>query len=150
MRRTHDPSCLRRRGRWLRSHPQQQRGDTRHLRGQCQLAAGDEIELARLAPDFQHHAPNCIAGQRVGGGTQGGVHVSCAHGHEKARIETEFGQSAHRHHARFNFGEILPYPHQGTPCRRTPREARDKTRRRRTLPPFREHLMHRADRKPAL
>ena len=51
------------------------RGDAGGLRGQSQLAAGDEIELARLAPDFQHHGAERIAGQRVGGGPQRGVGV---------------------------------------------------------------------------
>jgi hypothetical protein len=123
MRRAHDPSCLRRGGLWLRSHPQQQSGDAGHLRGQCQFAAGDEIELARLPPDFQHHAIKRIAGQRVRGGAQCRVDIGGAHSHQQAGIETEFGQSAHRHRARFNLGEILPYPNQRPPPRnRTPRE----------------------------
>lgn len=95
MRRAHDPSCLRRRGHRLRRQPQQQAGDTRRLRGQCQLAAGDEIELTRFAPDFQHHDTKRIAGQRVGGRPQRAIHVGGAHRHEQTRIETEFGQSAH-------------------------------------------------------
>lgn len=115
MRRAYDPSCLRRRGLWLRCHPQQQAGDARGLRGQRQLAAGDEIELTRLAPDFQHHDAQRIAGQRVGGGPQRGVHVSRAHRHEEARIDTELGPSAHRQRAGFNFGEILTHPHQRPP-----------------------------------
>jgi hypothetical protein len=124
MRRAHDPSRLRRRRLRLGAHPQQQRGHSRHLRGQCQLAAGDEIELARLPPDFQHHTTQRIAGQRVGGGAQRGIDVGGAHGRQQARIETKFGQSAHRHRARFNLGEILPHPNQRPPPRnRTPREA---------------------------
>ena len=151
MRRAHDPSCLRRRGLWLCRHPQQQAGDARGLRGQRQLAAGDEIELARLAPDLEHDDAQRIAGQRIGGGPQRGVHVGGAHGHEEARIETEFGQSAHRQRARFNFGEILPYPHQRPPCARPPRKACDKTRRRGALPAgIGEHLVHRPDSKAAL
>jgi hypothetical protein len=151
MRRAHDPSCLRRGGLWLRTHSQQQSGDAGHLRRQCQLAAGDEIELARLAPDFQHHAIKRIAGQRVRGSAQRGIDIGGAHGHQQAWIETEFGQSAHRHRARFNLGKILPYPNQRPPPRNRPsRQPGDKTRRRRTLPPRRKHLMHRADRKAAL
>jgi hypothetical protein len=121
MRRAHDPSCLRRGGLWLRAHPQQQCGDARRLRRQCQLAAGDEIELARLAPDFQHHAVKRIAGQRVSGGPQRSVDIGGAHRHQQTRIEPEFGQSAHRQRAGFNLGEILPHPQQRPP--RTPREA---------------------------
>src|SRR6267142_5443490 len=45
MRRAHDPSGFRGRGPRLRRHPQQQGSDAGGLRGQCELAAGDEIEL---------------------------------------------------------------------------------------------------------
>jgi hypothetical protein len=64
-----------------------QRGDAGGCRGQCELAAGDEIELARLPPDFQHDGAERIAGQRVGGGPQRGVGVGRAHGHQQPRIE---------------------------------------------------------------
>ena len=87
MRRAHDPSCFRGRGPRLRGHPQQKRGDAGGLRGQRELAAGDEIELARLPPDFQHHGAERIAGQRVGGGPQRGVGVGRAHRHQQPRIE---------------------------------------------------------------
>jgi len=151
MRRAHDPSCLRRRGQRLRRHPQQQTGDARGLRRQRQLAAGDEIELTRLPPDFQHHDTQRIAGQRIGGRPQRGFHISGAHRHQKTRIETEFGQPAHRQRARFNFGEILTHPHQRPPCRRPPREPCDKTRRRGALPAcLREHLVHRPQGEAAL
>ena len=83
MRRAHDPSRLRGRGLRRRRHPQQQRGDAGGLRGQGQLAAGDEIELPRLAPDFQHDGAERIAGQRVGGGAQRGVDIGGAHGHQR-------------------------------------------------------------------
>ena len=82
MRRAHDPSGFRGRGPRLRRHPQQQRGDAGGLRGQRELAAGDEIELTRLPPDFQHDGAERIAGQRVGSGPQRGVGVGGAHGHE--------------------------------------------------------------------
>ena len=151
MRRAHDPSRLRRRGLRLGRHPQQQAGDAGGLRCQRQLAAGDEIELTRFAPDLQHHDAERIAGQRVGGGPQRGLHVGGAHRHEEPRIETEFGQSAHRQRARFDFRKILPDPHQRPPRGRPPREARDKPRRRGALPAtFGEHLMHRAQREAAL
>ena len=151
MRRAHDPSRFRRRGLWLRRHPQQQAGDPRGLRRQGQLAAGNEVELTRFAPDLEHHGAERIAGQRVGGGPQRGLHVGGAHGHEEPRIEAEFGQSAHRQRARFNFGKILPYPHQRPPCGHPSRKPRDKTRRRSTLPAtFREHLVHRSQGETAL
>ena len=107
--------------------------------------------MSRFAPDFQHHGAQRIAGERVGGGSQRGVHIGGAHRHQEARIETEFGQSAHRQRARFNLGEILTYPNQRPPRRRPPRKARDKTRRRGTLPArFREHLVHRTHGEAAL
>jgi hypothetical protein len=151
MRRAHDPSCLGRRRLGLCRRPQQQAGDARGLRRQCQLAAGDEVELSRLAPDFQHDDANCIAGQRVGGRPQRNFHIGGAHRHKETRIETEFGQSAHRHRARFNLGEILPYPHQRPPCRRPARKPRDKTGGRGALPAgVSKHFVHRPQRETAL
>ncbi len=151
MRRAHDPPRFRRRGLWLRRHPQQQAGHAGGLRRQRQLAAGDEIELTRFAPDFEHDGAERIAGQRVGGAPQRGLHVGGAHGHQKPRVETELGQSAHRQRARFNFGKILPDPHQRPPCGHPPCEPRDKTRRRSALPAtVSEHLVHRAQSEAAL
>jgi hypothetical protein len=151
MRRAHDPSGLRRRGQRLRRHPQQQACDARGLRGQRQLAACDEIELPRLPPDFQHDGAQRIAGQRIGRDPQRAIHIRCAHRHQEARIETELGQPAHRQRARFNLGEILPYPNQGPSRRRPTGEPCDKTGRRRTLPAgVSEHLMHRAQSEAAL
>jgi len=107
--------------------------------------------LSRFAPDFQHDGAQRIAGERVGGGPQRGVHIGCAYRHQEARIETEFGQSAHRQRARFNFGEILTYPNQRPPCRRPPRKAHYKTCRRGTLPAcIGEHLVHRTHREASL
>ena len=162
MRRAHDPSCFRRRGQRLSRHPQQQAGDAGRLRGQCELAAGDEIELPRLPPDFQHDDAKRIAGERVGRRPQRGVHIRRAHRHQEARIKAEFGQSAHRQRTRFNFGEILTYPHQRPPGRRSsrepcrpreacpPREACNEPGRRRTLPSLGEHFVHRTDGEAAL
>jgi len=155
MRRAHDPSGLGRRRLGFRRHPQHHAGDARGLRGQRQFAAGDEIELPRLAPDFEYDDANRIAGQRVGGRPQRIVHIGRAHGHEQARIETEFGQSAHRHRARFNLGEILPYPHHWPMwkfrCRHPAREPCDKAGRRRTLPAgVRKHFVHRPQSEAAL
>jgi hypothetical protein len=107
--------------------------------------------LARFAPDFQHHDTQRIAGQCIGGGPQRGVHIRCAHRHHKARIETEFGQPAHRQRARFNFGEILTHPHQRPLCARPSRKACDKTSRRGTLPAgIGEYLVHCPHREAAL
>ena len=149
MRRAHDPPCLRGRGARLRGHPQQQGGDAGGCRGQCKFAAGDEIELARLPPDFQHDDTERIAGQRVGGGPQRGVSVRGAHGHEQPRIETQLAKPAQRQRTRFNFRKILPHPDQ-RPARRYPsREPRDEARGRRALMALGEHLMHRCDRETA-
>jgi hypothetical protein len=150
MRRTHDPPCLRGRGRRLRRHAQHQTSDARGLGCQRQLAAGDEIELSRLTPGFQHHGAHRIAGERVGGGPQHIVHIGRAHGHQPARIETEFGQSAHRQRPRFNFAEILTHPDQRTPRRHPSCEAYDEAGRGPALPSLGEHLMHHAGGKPAL
>ena len=149
MRRAHDPSRLRRRGPRLRRHPQQQRGDAGGLRGQSELAAGDEIELTRLPPDFQHDGAERIAGQRVGGGPQRGVGVGGAHGHQQARIETQFAKPAHRQRAGFEFRKILPHPDQRPARRDPPGEAGDEAGGRRALMSLGEHFMHRGHRKPA-
>ena len=102
MRRAQDPSGFGGRGQRSRRDPQHRTGDTRSLRSQRQLAARDQIELARLAPDFQHHRAERVAGQRIGCAPQRRVDVSCAHADHKARIETEFGEPAHRQRTRFN------------------------------------------------
>jgi hypothetical protein len=149
MRRAHDPSGFRGRGPRLGRHPQQQCGDAGGLRGQCKFAAGDEIELAGLPPDFQHDGAERIAGQRVGGGPQRGVGIRGTHGHEQPGIETEFTKPAQRQRAGFNFRKILPHPDQ-RPARRYPsREAGDEARCRRTLMALGEHFMHRGDRETA-
>ncbi len=148
--RTHDPSGFRRRRPRLRRHPQQQRGDTRGLRRQCQLAAGDEIELARMAPDLEHDGADRIAGQSVGRGPQRSVGILGAHGDQQPRIETEFAEPAHRQRAGFNFRKVLPHPDQRPPRRHPSREPRDEAGSRRALVSFCEHFMHRRARQPAL
>jgi hypothetical protein len=120
------------------------------LRGQCQLAAGDEIELPCRPPDFQHDDAKRIAGERVGRRPQGGVHIRCAHRHQEAGIKAEFGQSAHRQRTRFYFSEILTYPQQRPPGHRPSRESRNKPGRRRNLSSLGEHLVHRAHGEAAL
>jgi hypothetical protein len=149
MRRAHDPSGLRRRRHRLRRKAQQQGSDAGSLRGQCEFAAGDEIELTRLPPDLQHDRAKRIAGQRVGGGPQRGIDIGGAHGHDKTRIEAEFGQSVHRQRARFNFRKILPHPDQRPARRDASCEAGDEPGRRRALPSLGKHFMHRRHRKTA-
>lgn len=155
MRRAHDPPCLGRRGLGFRRHPQHKAGRARGLRRQRQLAVGNEVKLSRLAPNFQHDDANRIAGQRVGSRSQRIVHIGCAHRHEKAWIEAEFGEPAHRYRARFKLGEILPYPHQWPMwklcCRHPAREGGDKTGRRGALPAgFSKHFVHGVQSKTAL
>jgi hypothetical protein len=151
MRRAHDPSCLRRRGAWRGRDPKQKRGDAGGLRRQCQLAARHEIELARLAPEFQHHRAHRVACERIGRGPHRGFRIACTHRHQQARIETEFGEPAHRQRAGFAFGKILPHPEQRPARGDTPGKASDEPRRRRALPAgLGKHLMHRAAREPAL
>lgn len=150
MRRAHDPSCLRGRGPRFCRHPQQQRGDAGGRRGQSEFSAGDEIELARLPPDFQHDGAERIAGQRVGGGLQRGVGVWGAHGDQQPRIEAQLAQPAQRQRAGFDFRKILPHPDQ-RPARRHPsRQPRDETRGRRALVALGENLVHRCERETAV
>ncbi len=107
--------------------------------------------MPRAAPDFQHHDANCIAGQRIGGGPQRGIDIGCAHRHEATRIEAEFGQPAHGQRAGFNFGKILPHPHQRPPRGHPPRKPCDESGGRSALPAgFREHLVHRGSGETAL
>ena len=144
MRRTHDPSGLRGRRLRLCCDAQHQASDARGLGRQRQLAAGDEIELPRLAPDFQHHGAHRIASQRVGGGAQRIVRIGRAHGHQPARIETEFGKPVHRQRPRFKVAEILSHPDQWTPGRHPSRQACDETGRGPALSSLGKHFMHRA------
>ncbi len=151
MRRTHDPSRFRGGGDGRSRNPQQKAGDPCSLRGERQLAARHQIELLRLAPDFQHHGADRIAGKRVGRGAQGALDIARAHRHQMARIEAELDQSAHRQRARFALGKILPHPDQRPARRHAPGKTCDKSGGRGTLPAaFTQHLLHCADREPAL
>jgi len=135
MRRTHDPSGLRGGGQRRGRNPQQQAGDAGGLRGQRQLAARNEIELARLAPDFQHHGAERIAGERIRRGFQRALDIDGAHRDEAARIEAKLGKPAHRQRARLELAKILPHPDQRPPGRDARRKPRDKAGRRRALMP---------------
>jgi hypothetical protein len=121
------------------------------LRGQCQLAAGDKVELSRLAPDLQHDGAHRIAGERISGRSQGMVDVSDVDADETTRIETEFGKPAHRDGACFDFREILPDPNHRTPRGHPSRNPGDKAGRHSALPSrARKHLVHRAQSEAAL
>jgi hypothetical protein len=121
------------------------------LRGQRQLAAGDKVELPRLAPNLQHDGANRIAGQRIGDRPQRVIRIRGAYTDEQTRIETKLSQPAHRQGARFNLGEILPDPNDGLPPGRATRKPCDKARRRDTLPAgLRKHLVHGPQGEPAL
>jgi hypothetical protein len=151
MRRAHDPSGLGGRGPRLCRHPQHKAGRARGLGGQCQLAAGNEVELLRLAPDFQHDDADGIAGQRVGGRAQCLIDIGGVDADQKARIEAEFGKSAHRDGPRFDPGKILTDPHQRPPYGHASCQSCDKAGRCRALSSrLRKHLMHGAQSEPAL
>jgi hypothetical protein len=151
MRRAHDPPRFRRRRVWRRPDPQQEAGDAGGLRRQGQFAACHQIEPARIAPDFQHHGAQRIAGERVGRAPQRAVHVRRAHRHQTARIEAEFGNAVHRQRARFLFAEILSHPQQRPPRRNPSGQPDHEPGRGRAVPAsLGEHLMHRAQGKPAL
>jgi hypothetical protein len=151
VRRAYDPSGLGRRGPRLRRHPQHQTGCVGGLRGQRQLAAGNKIELLRFAPHFQHDGAYCIADKRIGGRPQRVVHIGGADGDQKARIETEFGEPAHRQRARFKLREILSDPNHWPSRGHPPRQPSNKAGRRSALPSgFRKHLVHGAQSDPAL
>ena len=149
MRRAHDPSRLRRRGHRRCRDPQQQGGDAGSLGRQSELAAGDEIELPCVAPDFQHHDPERIAGQRIGRCPQRAVDIGGAHRHDQARIEAEFGEATHRQRAGFNFGKILPHPDQRPARRDPPGKAGNESRRRDALVSLGKHFVHRGHGKTA-
>jgi len=149
MRRAHDPACLGGRGCRRGPYPQQQRCDAGGLCGQRQLAAGDEIELARLAKSLQHHGAERIAGQRIGRGAQGRLDIGGTHGDEQARVEAELGKPARRQRAGFHFGKILPHPDQRFSRGNPPSDASKETGRRRALVPFGKHFMHGGKREPA-
>ena len=118
-------------------------------RGQRQLAAGDEIELPRLAPDFQHDGAERIAGKRVGGGTQRGLAVGARArsraGADRGRVRASRSSTARR--IRFPQNPAAPRP--AARARDPPRDASDKTGRRRALMAFGKHFMHRGHREPA-
>ena len=80
--------------------------------GQCQLAAGDEIELPRRTKGLQYDGAERIAGQSIRRGAQRRLDIGGTHGDEKPRIESELGQAVRRQRAGFHFGKILPHPDQ--------------------------------------
>ncbi len=149
MRRAHDPSRLR--GRRVRGcrDPQQQRGDAGGLRGQGQFAARDQIELTRLAKNFQHDGAERVAGERIGRTAQRAVDIGRADSNDMTRIEAEFGQPAHRQRAGFDLGKILPHPDQRPSPRDPTCQSRDEAGGHRALTSLGEHLMHRGQRKAA-
>ena len=104
-----------------------------------------------LAPDFQHHGADRIAGERVGGGAKGVLDITRPHRHQAARIKPELGEPAHREPAHLALSKILPHPDQWPVRRHAPRQPRDKAGGRSALPAaLAKHLMDRAARKPAL
>jgi hypothetical protein len=149
MRRAHDPARLCGRGGRRGAKAQQQRGDPGGLRGKRQLAAGDEVELARIAKDFQHDGAQRIAGERVRCAAQCCFDIGSAYGDQTARIEAKLVKTARRQRAGFHFRKILPHPDQRFARRNSCRDARDKTGCRRALMAPGKHFMHGGGRKPA-
>ena len=138
--RTHDPSRLRRRRDRRCRQAQQQRGDAGGLRGQCQFAARDQIELPRRAKNFQHDGAERVAGKRVGSGAQRAVDIGRAHGHHETRVEAEFAKPAHRQRTGFQFTKFLPHPDQRPARRQPPGKTGDEAGGRRTLEIGRAHV----------
>lgn len=128
-RRAHDPSRLCRRSDRRGGDAQQKSRDARRLRGHRQPAAGDEIEHFRLAPEFDHHRAQCIAGQCIGRDAQDRFDVSRAHCHDLTRVKAEFAPATHRQSAGFHFCKILPHPEQRSFRDDTLRQSGDETRR---------------------
>jgi hypothetical protein len=121
------------------------------LRGQCQLAARDKVELSRLAPDLQHNGAHRIASERVGGRSQRMFDVGGVDGDEKAWIKAEFGKPTHRDGTCFNFREILSDPNHRPSRGNAAREPRDEARRSRALSSdLRKHLVNGAQSESAL
>jgi hypothetical protein len=147
----HDPSCLRGRRNRRRRNPEQKTGDAGALGCERQLAACHQIKLVRLAPDFQHHGADRIAGERVGGGAKCILDIGDSHRHQEARIKPELGEPAHRQPPHLALGKILPHPDQRPARRHTSRQPCDKAGGRSALPAaFAKHLMQSAECEPAL
>ena len=119
------------------------------MRGERQLAADDEIELARLAKGLQHDGAQRIAGKRIRRGAQCRLDIGGAHGDEQPRIEAEFGKAVRRQRAGFNFRKILPHPDQRFALTKPSCDGGNETGRRRALMPLGEHFMHGSQRQPA-
>jgi hypothetical protein len=149
MRRTHDPARLCGGGRRRSTHPQQQRSDPRGLCGECEFAAGDEVELARLAKGLQHDGAERIAGERIRRGAQRCLGIGGADGDEQARIEAELGKAVRRQRAGFNFRKILPHPDQRFARGHPSGDASQETGGGGALVSLGKHLMHGGKREPA-
>ena len=120
------------------------------LRGQRQLAAGDEIELPRLAPDLQHDGAERVAGQRIGRRAQRALDIDARTvttrrgsrpSSAKPCIDSAPDSSAQKSCRTQSSGR------RASPARVSPAKAG----RGRAVPAaFGKHLMHRAAREPAL
>jgi hypothetical protein len=107
--------------------------------------------MTRLAPDLQHHGPQRIADERVGCRAQRTLHVEGAHRHHQARIEAELGKPVHRQRTHFALAKIRGNPEERPPPQHPRGQAQHKSGRAGAVPAtFGEHLMDRAQRKPAL
>ena len=149
--RTDNPARLGGGGLRRGSKPQHQGGDAALAGGERQLAARDEIERARLAPDLGNDRAERVAGKTVGGGTQYDFRRRRTHDYNLPRIETELRKTTHGQIAGLQRGKILPDPeHEAFALRDPPRQPQRKARGRCGLPTgSRKHLMHCAKRDAA-
>jgi hypothetical protein len=106
--------------------------------------------MTGLAPDLHNDSTQRIAGQRIRRCPQCAFHLGRVHCHQQSRIEPELTPATHRYRAGFDRGKVLPHPEQRLARTDALRQPCDEARRRGTLPPFREHLVHGATRETAL
>ena len=112
MRRAHDPARLGGRGLRRRRHPQHQRGDAGGLRGQRQLAAGDEIER-RASPQTSSTTAPSASQASASAAVRNAVSTSAARTVTSRRGSSpSSAKPAHRQLAGFDRGKILPHPDQ--------------------------------------
>jgi len=123
----------------------------RSARSERQSATRNEIKRTHLAPYIEDNSTQRITGKRVEGRTQRRLGILRPHGHQKARIKSEFLQAAHGERAGFALRKVLLHPDQRTPPDQTMGQARDEPCRRHAMSAtFSEHLMQRAAHQAAL
>lgn len=126
-------------------------GDAGLRGGERQAAAGDKIDILRIAPELEHDRAERPAGQSFQSRPQAAIRIGRAHDHNALRIETEIEQPRHRKLAERERREILANPENGTAAGNPYRQSGRKTRGRHALPFLRcEDFMQDAGFQPAL